>query len=408
MKIIEKKTGDLIPYENNPRINDRAVDAVAASIREFGFKQPIVIDKDGVIVCGHTRHKAAQKIGLKTVPCVLADDLTEEQIRAYRIVDNKTNELAVWDMEKLDLEMKSLESFDMGLFRPSNAVGSANTGEDWFAREDRNDTNRQEGNDEYNEFLDKFEQPKTTDDCYTPDNIYEAVASWTAKEYGLDRKRFVRPFFPGGDFENYPYRPGDVVVDNPPFSILSQIYDFYLEKKIDFLLFAPCMTSLKTSATRGLCSIYDDCDILYENGATVPTAFVTSLEKEYITRTAPELGAAVREANNENLEKQRKSLPKYKYPDNVISSAAMSYIGRYSIDLRIKKAEAKVIDGLDSQKAMDKVIYGGGLLVSDRAAAEKAAAEKAAAEKAAAEKAAAIVWELSEREKEIVRKLGGE
>lgn len=116
MKIIEKKTGDLIPYENNPRINDRAVDAVAASIREFGFKQPIVIDKDGVIVCGHTRHKAAQKIGLEKVPCIMADDLTDEQIKAFRLADNKTADLAEWDEELLAEELAALKDVDMESF----------------------------------------------------------------------------------------------------------------------------------------------------------------------------------------------------------------------------------------------------------------------------------------------------
>lgn len=94
MNIVEKKVADLIPYENNPRKNDDAVDAVAASIKEFGFKVPIVIDENNVIVAGHTRLKAAQKIGLKTVPCIVADDLNDDQIRAFRLADNKTSELA--------------------------------------------------------------------------------------------------------------------------------------------------------------------------------------------------------------------------------------------------------------------------------------------------------------------------
>lgn len=97
------------PYEKNPRKNDKAVDGVAESIKQFGFKQPIVIDKNGVIVAGHTRYKAAIKLGLDTVPCVRADDLTQKQIKAYRILDNKLNELASWDFETLGEE---LETFD--------------------------------------------------------------------------------------------------------------------------------------------------------------------------------------------------------------------------------------------------------------------------------------------------------
>lgn len=106
---------ELKPYPNNPRKNDHAVDAVAASIREFGFKVPLVIDKDGVIVAGHTRYKAAQKLGLKELPCIVADDLTDDQIKAFRLADNKTAELAEWDFELLDLEFDDIE-LDMGEF----------------------------------------------------------------------------------------------------------------------------------------------------------------------------------------------------------------------------------------------------------------------------------------------------
>ena len=115
MDVKEISLADLKPYENNPRRNDSAVDAVAKSIKEFGWKQPVVIDSDNVIVCGHTRFKAAQKLGLEKVPCIVADDLTSEQIKAFRLVDNKTAELAGWDFEKLDAELASLDglTFDM-------------------------------------------------------------------------------------------------------------------------------------------------------------------------------------------------------------------------------------------------------------------------------------------------------
>lgn len=107
---IEAWTLDRVrPYENNPRLNDDAVDAVATSIREFGFRQPIVVDEHGVIIVGHTRHKAAQKLGLTTVPVHVATDLTPEQIRAYRIADNKTGELAEWNYDLLHIEISELQ-----------------------------------------------------------------------------------------------------------------------------------------------------------------------------------------------------------------------------------------------------------------------------------------------------------
>lgn len=116
MDIIEMSVDALIPYENNPRRNDKAVDKVALSISAFGFKVPIIIDADDVIVAGHTRLKAAKKLGLKTVPCIRADDLTDEQIKAFRLADNKVSEFAEWDEEKLLAELEELENIDMSLY----------------------------------------------------------------------------------------------------------------------------------------------------------------------------------------------------------------------------------------------------------------------------------------------------
>lgn len=107
---------ELIPYENNPRNNDDAVDKVAASIREFGFRVPIIVDKYNVIVAGHTRLKAAELLGLETVPVIRADDLTDEQIKAYRLADNKTAEFADWDFAKLEEELEALSDVDMTAF----------------------------------------------------------------------------------------------------------------------------------------------------------------------------------------------------------------------------------------------------------------------------------------------------
>ena len=116
LKVEYRNIADLNPYANNPRLNDGAVDAVAASIKEFGFKVPIVVDSDGVIVTGHTRVKAAKKLGIDTVPVIVADDLTPEQVKAFRLADNKTGELAQWDLDKLDIELDGIDEIDMGDF----------------------------------------------------------------------------------------------------------------------------------------------------------------------------------------------------------------------------------------------------------------------------------------------------
>lgn len=109
MEIIELDIKDIHPYSNNPRHNDDAVDYVANSISEFGFKVPLVIDKDHNIVTGHTRYKACQQLGIKLIPCVIADDLTEEQIKAFRLADNKVSEYSTWDFGLLDMELDSLD-----------------------------------------------------------------------------------------------------------------------------------------------------------------------------------------------------------------------------------------------------------------------------------------------------------
>ena len=115
MDILNLGLEEIKPYEKNPRNNDNAVDAVAASIREFGFKVPIIIDKDNIIVAGHTRYKAAKKLGLKTVPCIKADDLTDEQVKAFRLADNKVAEQAEWDFDLLNEELETI-TMDMEQF----------------------------------------------------------------------------------------------------------------------------------------------------------------------------------------------------------------------------------------------------------------------------------------------------
>lgn len=113
LKVENKPIDSIKPYENNPRDNDDAINAVANSIHEFGWQQPIVVDKDNVIIAGHTRYKAAQSLGLKEVPVVVASNLSDQQVKAYRLADNKTAELADWDTKKLDEELQDILDIDM-------------------------------------------------------------------------------------------------------------------------------------------------------------------------------------------------------------------------------------------------------------------------------------------------------
>ena len=107
IEIVSVPISQIKEYKNNPRNNEQSVDFVANSIREFGFKVPIVIDKNNEIVCGHTRYKASKKLGLDKVPCIIADDLNEEQIKAFRLADNKVGEVSTWDFNQLAVELES-------------------------------------------------------------------------------------------------------------------------------------------------------------------------------------------------------------------------------------------------------------------------------------------------------------
>lgn len=390
---------DVHPYEDNPRRNDGAVQAVAASLREFGWKQPIVVDADGTIVVGHTRYKAALALEMDEVPVVVASDLTPEQCAAYRLADNRVGELAEWDGELLAQELDGLADLDMSAFgfterdmeRAAGGVDFSNL-----------DAMSGEGDEGYDEFVEKFKPKKTTDDCYTPPEVYEVIKGWACAEYGIDPAKVVRPFYPGGDYEEFDYGGGKVVVDNPPFSILTQICEFYVENGIPFFLFCPTLTGFgsKRLAMR-TCHIICGCQIIYENGASVNTSFVTSYGGDVVAKTAPELRELV-DAKVDELRKQGKTeLPKYEYPDEVVTAAIMGRWSKYGVEFEVRRTDCLPISELDAQREGGQSIYGNGLLLSERAAAERAAAERAAAERAAAQRFA-----LSDREREIVMSLG--
>lgn len=250
---------------------------------------------------------------------------------------------------------------------------------------------------EYETWLKKFEAKKTTDDCFTPAAIYSAVSDWAVNEYGLKGRRILRPFHPEGDYEKLEYQAGDVVIDNPPFSILTKIVRFYESKGIDFFLFAPALTLFSSNAK---CSIVANSTIEYANGAKINTSFLTSLDDAKV-RTAPELKKAIAYAEAASKTEKPK-LPKYIYPDNAITAALLGKIA--SVDFKVYPNEiSEKLSRLDSQIEAKKTFFGSGFLISDEKAAELKAAELKAAEiKAAAE---SVEWALSERELELIRGL---
>ena len=262
---------------------------------------------------------------------------------------------------------------------------------------------------EYQAFTDKFKPKLTTDDCYTPDNIYEVVRSWVFEHYGLPADTpVVRPFWLGGDYQTEEYPDGCVVIDNPPFSILGEIENYYLDAGIPFFLFAQGTTLFKSDKRIHYVIVGEN--ITFANGAGININFVTSLG-DYLIETAPDLYQRLKEANKANLRETVKEMPKYAYPMEVVTAARCNYYAAHGTAYRVRPEEAHFVRKLDDQERTGKTIFGAGFLLSERAAAERAAAEQAAAERAAAERAAAenasaTVWVLSDREKEIIRSLG--
>ena len=241
---------------------------------------------------------------------------------------------------------------------------------------------------EYAAFLAKFEAKKTTDDCFTPPEVFAAVHRWAVDEYGLRGRRIVRPFHPDGDFVCFDYRPGDVVLDNPPFSILSKIRGFYDQHGIDYFLFAPTLTLLNIRAPTMLVV---GVNIEYSNGAKINTSFITSLQPSVRIRTAPALAQALIDA-----QPKRKALPRYAYPHNVRNAALLERIA--FVDFSVGASESEFIAAIDSQRDAGKSIFGGGYILSDRAAAELKAAEQRDADDV-------TEWRLSERERAIIDRL---
>ena len=216
----------------------------------------------------------------------------------------------------------------------------------------------------------------------------------------MDPAGFVRPFWPGADYERFDYPDGCTVVDNPPFSIVSRIVDWYQARRIRFFLFAPYLTNLGIGRGLGCCHVLAPWAVRYENGAEVPTSFVTNLDPDLVAEAAPDLRELLRKADEENRNETGRELQAYAFPSEVVTSAALGYLASHGTPLRIRRGSCCFVRQLDSMRGAGKAIFGGGVLLSQAAAAERAAAERAAAERAAARR-----WTLSERELEIVRRL---
>lgn len=252
----------------------------------------------------------------------------------------------------------------------------------------------------YEQFTDKFKPKLTTDDCYTPSRVYDVVRDWAVKEYGLEGREVVRPFYPGGDYERFDYPRGGVVIDNPPFSILSKIIDFYQERKIPFFLFAPMLVLFANLWRDGVNAVAISESIIYENGAKVATGFLTNLG-EWKIRTAPDLHETIKQVQEEM--KETVALPKYEYPEYVLTAASLARYAKYGVDFRAKASEVSFTRALDCQRSRKKSIYGAGFLLSEHKTAERKLITLKEKERKQKE---THYFEISEREQRIIKSLG--
>lgn len=369
MKIEKIAIKEIKPNKNNAKLHPQwQLDRIKESIVQFGNNDPIAIDENNVVIEGHGRLMALEQLGYEEAEIIRLEHLTEEQKSAYILAHNKLTMNTDFDLTILEEELEKIESIDMEDF-----------GFDL--------------SDEYENFIDKFQEKKTTDDCYTPQNVYDAVKEYVVKKYNLGGREIIRPFYPGGDYQSYKYPGNCIVIDNPPFSIITSICDWYNENGIDFFLFAPYLTNLNSRANH----IITEVDVTYQNGANVATSFLTNLGNALI-ETEPELQKIIEKENEKNTEKEKRKLEKYKYPKEVLTATRLGYLAKYGVKLELRKDECTHIKALDAQTDQGKAIFGSGFLTSKEGAERYTQAE--------AQARSVIEWKLSEREQEIVDNLG--
>ena len=252
--------------------------------------------------------------------------------------------------------------------------------------------------EEYRDFVEKFKPKKTTDDCYTPANIYEAVLRYVKEKITDDFDKVWRPFYPGVDYEEEmeQYGPRDVVIDNPPFSILSEIVANYKHDGVRFFLFCPHLTCLNY---QGVCKVITDSGIVYENGAEVATAFITNL-LPYEVITAPLLAQWIEQANRQNRQQKPKVLSKYQRPPEVVMVTDMAKLCRNGHRMILPRERAAFIRKMGNGTQL----YGGGLLVPPGSWVK---GEREKEPEVSEEEEAPKYLALSGREREIIKLLEG-
>ena len=257
---------------------------------------------------------------------------------------------------------------------------------------------------DYESFIKKFtEKPKTTDECWTPKDVYEAVVRYVDEVVTpLDGKQILRPFYPGGDYEHADYPEDGVVIDNPPFSIFSKICRFYMAKGVPFFLFGPGLT-IMSACKHGCTAVFTRDSMTFTNGAVVRCNFASNLYGGLLAVTAPRLGELLEACPSQ---RQKVGLPSYEYPANLLSASDMQTLAKSDEAFAVPREACVIARRLDGMPK-GKTLFGDHYLLADDLARAKEKAKEKAKERAKERAKAAIHVELSARERAVVDRLNG-
>ena len=365
LREIQLNTGQLDWLPRNPRTwTQDDIDRTAASIKEdpdFLEDRPLLITPvenkpyGWIAFAGNLRHEGAIAAGLEAVPCIQYIPETEEDYETIKRRAMKDNgSFGKWDWDTLGNEWDDQPLGDWGVpaWNPSNGM------QDQMENGGLSSEGR-EGAEGYDEFVDKFKEKLTTDDCYTPPVVYDIVRKFVDEKVApLKDRKVIRPFFPGGNFEDLKQYPKDcVVLDNPPFSLLSKILRFYHEHDIQFFLFGPHLTLFSAHEIQELTYLPVCAPVTYENGAVVSTGFITNMTPGLKIWIPEGLRHSIRE-----VQRNTDPIDEYLIPSCVITSSRLGVIaGVKGCELKITTEECAYIKNLQSMEDAGKGLYGGGI-----------------------------------------------
>ena len=366
---LQLNEGQLDWLPKNPRsFTQTDLDRTKRSLDEdadFLQERPLLAvpgpDKTLVVFAGNLRLTAARALGWPGAPVVVyhpEDQIDRETILRRALKDNGS--FGSWDTDTLandwDADPWLLEQWGV----PDWITGGAGQAQQDAQRAMENgglSSNGKEMGEGYGEFVDKFKPKLTTDDCYTPPEVYDIVRDFVNEKISpLQGRKIIRPFFPGGDYERLDQYPeGCVVIDNPPFSIYAKIVRFYLENGVDFFLFAPALTPLVQGAD--VTYVLPCCAVEYENGAVVSTSFVTNMVQGGIRFW---METSLRPKIEKAQKREAPDLGNYAFPPCVWTAARLQKIAKGDDDFFIKSDDCEYIHNLGQMKAEGKGLYGGG------------------------------------------------